>query len=68
MSPASIPLEVPEKPYEIQIIQESDRRREKFFTVKVLSDGDPSQTTLARWERFCFGMLDLAKRVGLDRA
>jgi len=33
-----------------------------------IREGDPSQTTLARWERFCFGMLALAKRVGLDRA
>ncbi|MCI9332343.1 MAG: recombinase family protein [Oscillibacter sp.] len=41
MSPASIPLEVPGSPYEIQITQESDRHREKIFTVKVISDGDP---------------------------
>ena len=27
---------------------------------------DPSQITLARWERFCFAMLDLSKRWGLD--
>ena len=26
--------------------------------------GDPSQITLARWERFCFAMGDLAKRQG----
>ena len=26
--------------------------------------GDPSLTTLAPWQRFCFGMLDLAKRGG----
>ena len=28
---------------------------------------DPSQMTLAPWERFCFAMLDLVKRWGLDR-
>lgn len=28
------------------------------------SDADPSQITLEWWERFCFGMLDLAKRCG----
>ena len=28
--------------------------------------GDPSQITLARLERFCFAMLDLSKRWGLD--
>ena len=29
------------RPYEIQIIQESDKHRGKVFTVKVISDGDP---------------------------
>ena len=29
-----------------------------------IREGDPSQTTLAQWEKFCFGMLDLAKRQG----
>ena len=29
-----------------------------------ISYEDPSQTTLEWWERFCFGMLDLAKRCG----
>ena len=28
------------------------------------NDDDPSLTTLTRWEQFCFGMLDLAKRTG----
>ena len=28
-------------PYEIQIIQESDKHNDKIFTVKVVSDGDP---------------------------
>ena len=31
-----------------------------------IREGDPSQITLARWERFCFAMLDLSKRLGLD--
>ena len=29
-----------------------------------IREGDPSQTTLEKWQRFCFGMLDLAKRQG----
>lgn len=29
------------RPYEIQIIQESDKHNDKIFTVKVVSDGDP---------------------------
>ena len=29
-----------------------------------IREGDPSQMTLAPWENFCFGMLDLAKRRG----
>ena len=32
-------------------------------TMKI-REGDPSQMTLAQWQRFCFGMLDLAKRMG----
>ena len=29
-----------------------------------IREGDPSQMTLTRWERFCFAMGDLAKRQG----
>ena len=29
-----------------------------------IREGDPSQITLTRWERFCFAMDDLAKRQG----
>ncbi|MBP8639272.1 MAG: stage V sporulation protein T [Oscillospiraceae bacterium] len=29
-----------------------------------IRDGDPSLTTLADWEIFCFGVLELAKRTG----
>lgn len=29
-----------------------------------IREGDPSQTTLERWERFCFGMMELEKRLG----
>lgn len=29
-----------------------------------IRDGDPSQTTLAPWERFCYGMLEMARRAG----
>jgi bifunctional DNA-binding transcriptional regulator/antitoxin component of YhaV-PrlF toxin-antitoxin module len=31
-----------------------------------IRDGDPSLTTLTQWQRFCFGMLDLAKRMGWE--
>ena len=29
-----------------------------------IREGDPLQTALTRWERFCFAMGDLAKRQG----
>lgn len=29
-----------------------------------IREGDPSLMTLAAWQQFCFGMLDLAKRQG----
>ena len=29
-----------------------------------IREGDPSQIILERWERFCFGMMDLSKRMG----
>lgn len=29
-----------------------------------IREGDPSQITLARWERYCIGMLRLAGRGG----
>ena len=55
MAPASIPLEVSGKragtearPYEIQITQEADRHREKIYTVKVISDGDPLEIYTSR--------------------
>ena len=32
-----------------------------------IREGDPSQMTLAPWERFCFAMLDLVTRWGVDR-
>ena len=31
-----------------------------------IREGDPSQMTLEPWQRFCFAMLDLAKRQGWD--
>ena len=31
-----------------------------------IREGDPSQITLARLERFCFAMLDLSPRWGQD--
>ena len=48
VAPASIPLEVPKSPYEIQITQESDRHRGKVFTVNVISDGDPLEIYTTR--------------------
>ncbi len=44
MAPANIPLErqaADSRPYEIQIIQESDKHSDKVFSVKVISNGDP---------------------------
>ncbi len=29
-----------------------------------IREGDPSQMTLQPWQRFCFALLDLAKRQG----
>ncbi len=29
-----------------------------------IREGDPSQTTLTPWQRFCFSILDLSKREG----
>ena len=31
-----------------------------------IREGDPSLTTLEPWQKFCVGMLDLAKRTGID--
>ena len=31
-----------------------------------IREGDPSQTTLEPWQRFCFAMMDLAKRQGWE--
>ena len=31
-----------------------------------IREGDPSQMTLERWEKFCFAMLALLKRWGVD--
>lgn len=31
-----------------------------------IRNGDPSQMTLARWERFCYAMLGLGKRQGWE--
>ncbi len=55
MAPIPIPLEAPGRrtgaeacPYEIQLVQESDRRKGKIFTVKVVSDGDPLEIYTSR--------------------
>ena len=31
-----------------------------------IREGDPSLISLAPWEQFCFGMLDLARRQGWE--
>lgn len=31
-----------------------------------IREGDPSQTTWTRWGMFCYGMLDLIKRTGIN--
>ena len=31
-----------------------------------IREGDPSQMTLEQWEKFCFAMLALSKRWGVD--
>ncbi len=31
-----------------------------------IREGDPSQTTLEKWQKFAFSMLDLANRMGLE--
>ena len=31
-----------------------------------IREGDPLQTTLKPWQLFCYAMLDLAKRMGLE--
>ena len=51
----------------ITIVQSAERRPDKVFRANVISDGDPSQTTLAWWEQFSFGILNLEKRQGWDR-
>ena len=33
-----------------------------------IREGDPSQITLERWERFCFGVMELERRAGLKEA
>ena len=32
-----------------------------------IRDGDPLETTLTQGEKYCFGILKLAKRMGWDR-
>jgi len=41
MAPISLDRPEKTKPYEIQIVQESDKHNDKVFTVKVISNGDP---------------------------
>ena len=31
-----------------------------------IREGDPSQITLTTWQKYCFGLLDLAKRLGWE--
>ena len=31
-----------------------------------IRDGDPSQTTLSLWERFCLTLMEIGQRTGLE--
>lgn len=33
-----------------------------------IREGDPIQITLTQYDKFCFGMLDLSKRIGINSA
>ena len=55
-----------EKDAVITVIQRTANRPDKVFHANVISNGDPSPTALTRWERFCFAMVDLAKRQGWE--
>lgn len=46
------------------LIQSSNKHEDKVFRVHVVNEGDPLQTTWTQNEKFCFGMIDLAKRQG----
>ena len=48
MAPVSLDRTERAEPYEIQIIQESDKHRGKSFTVKVISNGDPLEIYTSR--------------------
>ena len=48
----------------VTIVQEAKQHPDKVFHANVISDGDPSLITLEPWQKFCVGMLDLAKRGG----
>lgn len=32
-----------------------------------IREGDPSQTTLEKWQKFSYSMLDLARRMGWEK-
>ena len=49
---------------ELEIVQSATHRKDKVFRVNVISSGDPLQTSLTRWEVYCFSMLEPAKRRG----
>ena len=48
MAPVSLDRPEKAKPYEIQIIQGSDKHSDKVFTVKVISNGDPLEIYTSR--------------------
>lgn len=47
-----------------QIIQVSIKHKSKIQDVNVICNCDPLQITLTWWERYCFGVMALGKRVG----
>ena len=48
-------------PLEIFTDREGEIILKKYSPIR---EGDPLQTSLTRWEKYCFSMLDLAKRRG----
>jgi len=45
-----------------RLVQNAKNQKDKVFDVNVINEGEPSQTTLTEWERYCFSIIDLSKR------
>lgn len=46
----------------VTLVQSATKQKDKVLDINVISDGDPSKTTLALWQVFSFAMLGLPKR------